>query len=1062
MKLNHLTLDVSKNKDTRNEIISGISRDVHNGWRNFRLLENTEDTYTVRWKNPFDSRFENFWKIILNPSEQLSIQKKQDGKIYIDIANTHGNQLSEHWKQINKEVAEFSLGIIQSELSDFSELSSEMKDKISAIIHDYWRKNNPDLEKHFLFWATGKQLLQIKYGNISWEYIDYIRKNIDAQVMWEELGYELKAWYQANIYEATDEQIKNFLIEQIDFDLKKDFDKFAQSYEITKKITQGNFSQIPNLREEIINASIVFMHEIWRKDRLLNDEGTHQTRWKEVISKTFVEFWNEKLWVWEFISVKRNSHGDVRVDIANTCSEQLPIHWQEWSRDSAEFSVTYVTNALLNHAILDADFWFQWAIDLHNHWLSRHDEAKDHFIIGQSWEFLREILSGKIDAEFILKVRTDIKAYRAFLIFAREKNIKNTLKTPTDDEIKDFLIAQARFNLLKDTNIILYAVKNIQEKFYKKYSLRNELLILAGNPIVWYLSHQDIIVDFNDIKSAKVPWDIFFNNFPSQKLLASSFQINGKSLNEQWAFCASFEKLESYNEKKLEELGIITDQDYTVLHAYKKYVQELQESISQHIQLHGENDRDILDTLLDDMTSRWWTISKIGTTLNPDNVIENGNHNKIPLKKIDRIMEKVLSHGFFDGDFRKVSDIVRGTLEFDNVVDLYKGLEAFLAWEYFQSPGVKILIKDNIWNPLWEALNPQKYRDINCIIKLHNGHTVELQFQLKPMLEANNKWIQLPKWTIESLCITQKEREYVVKIASKIKKPKIRIQKDDFVVWHEIYEIWRSISYKDEEQKDLKDKLNTLLMIVHDEAWKQSLYAQHTDTKLSISSYEMEIRKSLDYMLSPDEMEKDFKKLAQKSFSSQQVKKIDATIQLIKQKHQGQYRDEHTPYYTHCIHTALLCLQDDGDFDDILVCLLHDILEDSDISENELTALYGEKNTKNIHILSKAINWEFLYANDEEYYNNLSLHKKALKYKAYDRLSNLISLYFSPLDYQEKYKQKTWEQLLPILEKDFGEIVEKYKKIFRFLEKHQITEDEKKKVDEFHQIRILQETIKKS
>lgn len=1062
MKLNHLTLDVSKNKDTRQEIIAGISWDVHNGWRNFRLIENTEDTYTVRWKNPFDSKFEAFWKTILSPSEQLSIQKKQDGKIYIDIANTHGNQLSDYWKQINKEVAEFSFEIIENELSDFCELTEELKDKISAIIHDYWRKNNPILENHFLFWASWEQLLQIKYGNISWEYIDYIRKNSDAQEMWEELAYELKPGYKANIFEATDEQIKNFLIEQIDFDLKKDFDKFVQTYEIAKKITNGDFSQISQLREEIINASIVFMHEIWRKDRLLDDEGTHQTRWKEAISKNFTDFWNEKLWVWEFISVKRNSHGDVRVDIANTGSEQLPIHWQEWSRDSAEFSVTYVTNALLNHTTLDADFWFQWAIDLHNHWLSRHNEAKDHFIIGQSGEYLAEILSWKIDSHFIEQVRNDIKAYRAFQIYARERECKNNLKTATDDEVKDFLIAQARFNLLKDTNIILYAVKNIQEKFYKKYSLKNELKILSGSSIVWYLSNQSIIVDFNEIKSAKVAWDTFYNNFPSPKIAASSFKINGKSLNEQWAFCASFEKLESYNEKKLQELGIITSHDFEIFSEYKNYVKELEQSISEYMQSHSKKDRDILDELLDEMVRLWWTISKIGTTLNPDNIIENGNHNKIPLKKIDRIMEKVLSHGFFDGDFRKMSDIVRGTLEFDNIVDLYNGLEEFLNSKYFQSQEVKILIKDNIWNPLWEALNPQKYRDINCIIKLHNGHTVELQFQLKPMLEANNKWIQLPKWTIESLWITQKEREYVVKIASKIKKPKIRIPKDDFVVGHEIYEIWRSISYKDEEQKELKEKLNTLLMIVHDEAWKLSLYSQNDETKLSIESFEMEIRKSLDYMLSPDEMEKDFKKLVQKSFSSEQVKKIDATIQLIKQKHEGQYRDEHTPYYTHCIHTALLCLQDGGDFDDILVCLLHDILEDSDISENELTALYGEENTKNIQILSKAINGVFLYEDDESYYKNLSLHKKALKYKAYDRLSNLISLYFSPADYQEKYKQKTQEQLIPILENLFGEIVEKYKKIFRFLERHQITEDEKKKVDDFHQIRVLQETIKKS
>lgn len=1063
MKLNHQTLHVTKNKDARKFIVSGISKDIHNWWRKFRLLDNTEDTYTVRWKPPHDSFFEDYWKTKLKPGEQLSVQKRNDWKIYIDIANTHANQLSNYWKKTNKDVAEFSFWIILNELSDFWEINNELKDKISVIIHDYWRKNNPWLNDHFLFWTEWKRLIEIKYGNVSKEYIDFIRKNKDAQKMWEELSYELKPWFWANIYEASDEQIKLFLIEQVDFDLKKDLDKFIQTFEIAKKTTKNDFSKLKNLKDEIIESSIIFMHEIWRKDRLLDEEWTYLTRWKLPESEEFEKFWDEQLWLWDSISVSMNDKSEIKIDIANTTIWMLTKYWQESSLNSANFSVNFISDAIQNNTSINANFALFWWVQLHNHWLSNHPEAKWHFIMWQSWEFLLEIFKGNIPIEFINKVRNDKNASHTFKLYASQIEwIPHNIIKASDEQIRVFLIKEAKFNLQKDTNITLYAIDCLYDNLFMKYRVNYLLNILNWNNIVWYLSNQEVIVDINEIKNWIVSPNLFYNNFEELNQKASDFKINWKSLNEKWSFCTSYEKLESYSNTKLKELWIINEEDYKVFVAYKKYVKDLEEKIKEYIDKNSLDDRNILDSLLNELENNSGNISQIGTTLNSNNVIENGNHNNIPLKKIDRIMEKVLSHWFFDWDFRKVSDVVRWTLEFDNIIDLYNWLEDFLNLEYFKLWNSKILIKDNIWNPLWDALNSQKYRDINCIIKLHNWHTVELQFQLKPMLQANNKWIQLKNWTIESLWFTQKEREYVVKIASKIKKPKIRIPKDDFVIWHEIYEIWRSISSKDENQKELKDKLNNLLMILHDEAWNQSLYSRNPETELKINSYEMNLRKSINYLLSPEDMEKDFLKMVRSNFSQPQAQKIIDTIKLIKEKHNWQYRDEHTEYYTHCVHTAFLCLQDWWNFEDILICLLHDILEDSNISQDELKKLYGKEISNYVFLLSKSINWVFLYKDDEEYYETLRNNPVVIKYKAYDRLSNIISLYFSPENYSEKYKQKTQMQLIPILKDFIPDIVEKYYKVFKFLDKHKISEDEQKIVDNLLQIRIIKESIKNS
>jgi hypothetical protein len=85
--------------------------------------------------------------------------------------------------------------------------------------------------------------------------------------------------------------------------------------------------------------------------------------------------------------------------------------------------------------------------------------------------------------------------------------------------------------------------------------------------------------------------------------------------------------------------------------------------------------------------------------------------------------------------------------------------------------------------------------------------------------------------------------------------------------------------------KDLKDKLNKLLIILHDEAWKQSLFTNKPNVKLNINSFEMEIRKSLNYLLFYEEMEDDFFKLIEEKFSKEEKQKIIDTLSLIKLSH---------------------------------------------------------------------------------------------------------------------------------------------------------------------------------
>lgn len=1054
-----------KKESSQTKIIKTIANKIHEWWRALRLFENTQDTFKVRWKNPEDLEFEDYWNKSLWEWEQLNVSKWNDWKIYIDIANTHTNQLPDYWKNSNQEVCEYSINIMIKKLSSFNDIDNELLDEISVKIHDFWRSKNPALKEHFLFWETWERLLEIKKWNIGSDYIEYIRNNKDAHRMWEELSYETKPWFGNNLFEATDEQVRIFLIEQVTFDLKKDLDKFLETLDIARKITNNDFSKLQEYKGNIIKSATISIHEVWRQDRLLDEEWTYHARWKSPNSKEFEDYWSKRLNKWECLSVKKDENSKIQIDIANTSFWMLTSFWKDACLRSSNFSVDFITKAIDEWKEINSELILEWALLLNDNWLENNPWAKTHFIMWKSWKEILEIAKWNIDKDSIDKLRFDESTKETYSDFCKShENFPKNIKEANYRELVFFLIHEAKFIIRKNIVIMLYAFEEISEEKFPKYQIWNMLKFLNWDSIVWYLSNQDSIVNFKDIIENKVPQNMFYSDVWFEVKKASSFKLkNWKSLNEIWALCCSYSKLEWYSKRKLKELWINDEEDIKIFEEYKEYVRELELKIKSFIDENSKKDREILDWLIEELSKISWSISKIWTILNYGNLIWNWAHKKIPIKWTSRIMEKVLSPWFFDWDFSKISDVVRWTLEFDSVIDLYNWLEDFLNLDFFKRTNAKVLIKDNIWNPLWDAPHSQKYRDINCIIKLENWHTVELQFQLKPMLQANNKWIKLKDWTIESLNFSEKDREDIVKIASKIKKPKIRLPKNDFVVWHEIYEIWRSIWPKDYASQELKEKLNQLLIYIHQEAFEKSMYSRKTETKLQINSYQVEIRANLKRLLNTDDMEKDFLSKCKEKFSDEEMEKVKNTISLIKKKHNWQYRDENTPYYTHCVHTALLLLDDWWDFEDVIVCLLHDILEDTNFSGEELKNIYWETISDYIDLLSKSKNWEFKYENDFddiEYYNNLRKNKKALKYKAYDRLSNLISTYFSSISYKEKYIEKTKKYLLPIIEEEFPDIAKKYKIVLNFLENHSISEEETKQVEELRKIRELIESLK--
>lgn len=96
-----------------------------------------------------------------------------------------------------------------------------------------------------------------------------------------------------------------------------------------------------------------------------------------------------------------------------------------------------------------------------------------------------------------------------------------------------------------------------------------------------------------------------------------------------------------------------------------------------------------------------------------------------PIKKKDRAQRKV--DGEYEGDWNKVTDIVRATISVATFADVHKAVAAVEAagLHLAQRP------KDKFAEPTHAG-----YRDLMTIVKLPNGMLAELQYHLKPITAA--------------------------------------------------------------------------------------------------------------------------------------------------------------------------------------------------------------------------------------------------------------------------------------------------------------------------------------
>ena len=155
---------------------------------------------------------------------------------------------------------------------------------------------------------------------------------------------------------------------------------------------------------------------------------------------------------------------------------------------------------------------------------------------------------------------------------------------------------------------------------------------------------------------------------------------------------------------------------------------------------------------------------------------------------------------------------------------------------------------------------------------------------------------------------------------------------------------------------------------------------------------------------------------------------IEILKEYVKIKHEGQKRKQGTPYYLHPFAVADI-LKEKGFNDDYQAAgLLHDTLEDTNATKEEILKLSNKGVLDTVVLLTKEKGYKM-----QDYYNRIINNDMAKMVKLADRVHNLSESHFASDKWINKYVAETKQWYLrmakgTLFEKQLKDIIEKLEK----------------------------------
>ncbi|MEE1039032.1 MAG: nitroreductase family protein [Eubacterium sp.] len=140
------------------------------------------------------------------------------------------------------------------------------------------------------------------------------------------------------------------------------------------------------------------------------------------------------------------------------------------------------------------------------------------------------------------------------------------------------------------------------------------------------------------------------------------------------------------------------------------------------------------------------------------------------------------------------------------------------------------------------------------------------------------------------------------------------------------------------------------------------------------------------------------------------------------EKHRGQKRKEGIPYITHPLEVSRILKEWGYDEKYQLAGLFHDLLEDTDASEEEIESIGGAEVLRAVKCLTKEEGY-----NIEDYVDRIKKDPIAFVVKAADRLHNLKSAVYADEKFKRRYIEESMQWYMDF-HKDIADAVEDLKK----------------------------------
>ncbi|NLW15820.1 MAG: bifunctional (p)ppGpp synthetase/guanosine-3',5'-bis(diphosphate) 3'-pyrophosphohydrolase [Erysipelothrix sp.] len=154
--------------------------------------------------------------------------------------------------------------------------------------------------------------------------------------------------------------------------------------------------------------------------------------------------------------------------------------------------------------------------------------------------------------------------------------------------------------------------------------------------------------------------------------------------------------------------------------------------------------------------------------------------------------------------------------------------------------------------------------------------------------------------------------------------------------------------------------------------------------------------------------------------SKENLELIEKAFYFAKEKHAGQYRKSGEPYLVHVMHVAHILAKLSMSPITIAAGFLHDVIEDCDVSKEELAKEFGEDIAQIVESVTKIGNIEFvdekeyLAANHRKIFIAMANDIRVIFVKLVDRVHNMRTLQFQPEEKQKRIAQETLDVYAPI------------------------------------------------